>query len=75
MSHVKLYTNFVLPEEKSKGHVECKKIETQIILQGCGMIHSDSGINHVFLDLKGEGKSVLVLGKEAHTNNKLRQDG
>lgn len=39
------------------------------------MIHSDSGINHVFLDLKGEGKSVLVLGKEAQTNNKLRQDG
>lgn len=38
------------------------------------MIHSDSGINHVFLDLKVEGKSVLVLGKEAQTNNKLRQD-
>lgn len=66
----------MLLEEKSKGHVKLKKIEIQIILQGCGMmIHSDSGINHVFLDLKGEGKSVLVLGKEAQTNNKLRQDG
>jgi len=66
----------MLPEEKSKGHVEFKKIEIQIILQGSGMIHSDSGINiHVFLHLKEEGKSVLVLGKEAQTNNKLRQDG
>jgi hypothetical protein len=65
----------VTQENKLKGHFEFKRFETQIILQGCGMIHSDSDINLCFLNLKGAYRSFLQLQKEAQTNNKLNQDG